>query len=195
MSSVTRSEFAALMGWSKPYVSKLGKQGRLVLDAADKVLVEETKALLALSSDPSKAGVAERHQQERIDKGVAVHVSPDAPVETGPTEQPPAVPGAFNYQNSRAHREHYLAQLAESEARKTAGELVERAAVESAAYTSGRMLRDLVLGLPTQIAPALAAIADPWELERELTTHLRRVLEDASRLNAADLEHALKAAK
>lgn len=195
MSSVTRSEFAALMGWSRSYVSKLGKQGRLVLDdTGKKVLVAETQALLERSADPSKAGVAERHQQDRIEKGVAVHVAPDAPLETGPP-QPPAGNGKYDYQASRAHREHYLGQLAESEARKAAGELVERAAVESAAYTSGRMLRDLLLGLPTQIAPALAAIADPWELERELNTHLRRVLEDASRLNAADLEHALKPSK
>lgn len=189
MSSVTKSEFAALMGWSRAYVSKLGKQDRLVLDAAGKVFVAETQALLERSADPSKAAVAERHQQDRIEKGVGAHVVPDAPVEPDPV---PPVVGKYDYQSSRAQREHYLAQLAESEARKAAGDLVEREAVEAAAFASGRMLRDLILGLPKQIAPGLASINDPWELERTLTTHLRRVLEDASRLNAADLEHALQ---
>lgn len=188
MSSVTRAEFAALMGWSRPYVSKLGKQGKLVLDAANKVLVAETQALLKKTADPSKQAVADRHQADRIQKGVAAHVAPDAPDIPGPP------PGEhYDYQSSRAKREHHLAQLAASEARKAAGELVDRAAVENAAFTAGRMLRDLILGLPRQIAPELAVISDTWELERALTTHLRRVLDDASRLNSADLEQALTA--
>ena len=57
------------------------------------------------------------------------------------------------------------------------------------------MLRDLLLGLPKQISPGLSAINDPWELERQLTTHLRRVLDDASRLSLADLEQALQPPK
>lgn len=192
MSSVSKAEFAALMGWSRAYVSKLGKQERLVLDAAGKVLVAETQALLDRTADPSKSAVADRHQQDRVEKGVGAHVAPTAPAETDPA--PPAG-GKYDYQSSRAQREHYLAQLAESEARKAAGDLVEREAVEDAAFAAGRMLRDLVLGLPKQIAPNLASISDSWELERTLTTHLRRVLEDASRLSAADLEHVLNSEK
>jgi len=188
MSSVTRAEFAALMGWSRPYVSKLGKQGKLVLDDSGRVMVAETKALLKKTADPSKQAVADRHQAKRVQKGVAVHVDADAP----DMPEPPASE-RYDYQTSRAKREHHLAQLAAAEARKAAGELVERAAVEQAAFTAGRMLRDLILGLPRQIAPELAAISDPWDLERALTTHLRRVLDDASRLNSADLEQALAA--
>lgn len=187
MEAVSQSEFAALMGWSRAYVSKLKKQNRLVMNEAGKVLVEETKALLEASADPSKAAVAERHQRDRVEKDVAAHVATDAPPEASP---PPAA-GEYNYQSSRAHREHYLAQLAESEARKAAGELVERGAVEAAAFAAGRQVRDLTLGLPKQIASELAAISDPWELERALTTHLRRVLDDAARVIEADLEQVL----
>lgn len=190
MQTASKSEFAALMGCSKAYVSKLAKQDRLVLDESGRVLVEETRALLEASADPSKAGVAERHQRERVEKGVGAHVAPNAPADTAPPGAKPS--GQYDYQSSRAQREHYLAQLAESEARKAAGSLVERQAVEETAFAAGRALRDLVLGLPKQVAPELAAITDPWELERVLTTHLRRVLEDASRLSAADLERVLQ---
>ncbi|MEG4315368.1 terminase small subunit [Pseudomonas sp. FIP_A4] len=188
MELLTKSEFAARMGWSKPYVSKLGKQSRLVLAADGRVDVLATQALLKESADPSKAGVADRHQRDRIEKGVSAHVAADAP---------PSEPHAnvYDFQKSRAQREYFLAQLAESEARKSAGELVERLAVENAAYTAGRLIRDLLLGVPKQISPALAAITDPWELERELTGHLRRVLEDASRLSQSDLERALSPQK
>ncbi|MBX9762869.1 MAG: terminase small subunit [Pseudomonadaceae bacterium] len=189
MELLSKSEFAARMGWSKPYVSKLVKQDRLVLAEDGRVDVAATQALLKESADPSKTGVADRHQRERVEKGVGVHVVADAPV-TAPVLEVPAA--GFDFQKSRAQREFYLAALAENEARKSSGELVERQAVENAAFATGRMLRDLLLGLPKQISPGLSAINDPWELERQLTTHLRRVLDDASRLSLADLEQALQ---
>lgn len=187
MELLSKSEFAARKGWSKPYVSKLGKQGRLVLTDDGKVDVARTEQLLLESADPSKAGVAERHQRERVQKGVTEHVAPDAK----PTDPLSAPAGGYDFQKARAQREFFLAQLAENEARKSSGELVERQAVENAAFATGRQLRDLLLGLPKQISPELAAITDPWELERQLTSHLRRVLDDAARLSQADLEQAL----
>lgn len=189
MELLSKSEFAARMGWSKPYVSKLAKQERLVLAEDGRVDIVATQALLKESADPSKSGVADRHQRDRVEKDVGVHVAADAPV-TLPTLAVPA--SGFDFQKSRAQREFYLAALAENEARKSSGELVERQAVENAAFATGRMLRDLLLGLPKQISPGLSAISDPWELERQLTTHLRRVLDDASRLSQADLEQALQ---
>lgn len=189
MELLSKSEFAARMGWSKPYVSKLAKQERLVLAEDGRVDIAATQALLKDSADPSKTGVADRHQRDRVEKGVGVHVVADAPV-TAPVLEVPAA--GFDFQKSRAQREFYLAALAENEARKSSGELVERQAVENAAFATGRMLRDLLLGLPKQISPGLSAINDPWELERQLTTHLRRVLDDASRLSLADLEQALQ---
>lgn len=192
MKAVSQAEFAALMGWSRPYVSKLKKQNRLVMDGAGKVLVEETKALLEASADPSKAAVAERHQQERVEKHVGTHVAPDAPDAPALPPASAGADGSYNYQTSRAQREHYLAELAKSEALKAAGSLAETAAVEAAAFAIGRLTRDLVLGLPKQISADLAAITDAWGLEQTLTRHLRRVLDDASRLGASDLERVLK---
>lgn len=187
MELLSKSEFAARKGWSKPYVSKLGKQGRLVLADDGRVDVAATEQLLQESADPSKTAVAERHHRDRVQKGVTDHIAPDAP----PTEPPQRQAGVYDFQKARAQREFFLAQLAENEARKSSGELVERQAVENAAFATGRLLRDLLLGLPKQISPELAAITDPWELERALTSHLRRVLDDASRLSLADLEQAL----
>lgn len=189
MIALSKSEFAAHKGWSKPYVSKLAKQGRLVMTADGKVDVAATEALLQRTADPSKAAVADRHQRERIERGVTAHLTPRAL----PLNPPPSVDEneGIDFQKARARREHYLARLAENEARKSDGELVAREAVENAAFATGRLLRDLLLGLPKQISAELAAISDPRELERQLTTGLRRVLEDAQRLSAADLKHAI----
>lgn len=186
---LTKSAFAAHRGVSPGYVTKLKEQGRLVMAPDGKrVDVAATEALLLRTADPSKSGVADRHQRERVERGVTVHLVPAAP----PLESPPSGDtDEPDFQKSRARREHFLARLAENESRKSDGELVERAAVENAAFATGRLLRDLLLGLPKQISAELAAVSDPWELERQLTAGLRRVLEDAQRLSTADLEHAI----
>lgn len=184
MTVMTKAEFADSRGWSRPYVSKLGKQGRLVLtEDGKKVDVDATLALLGETSDPSKSGVAERHQRDRAEKGVHSLVTPLAP----PSSMPPASAGD-SYQKARAHREHFLALLAEDEFLKGRGELVERKAVDLAAFNTARTLRDLILGLPPKVAGELIAITDTWEMERRLTELLRSVLEDAASLVQLDAE-------
>jgi hypothetical protein len=183
MTVMKKSEFADSQGWSRPYVSKLAAQGRLVLTEDNKVDVEATLALLGETADPSKAGVAERHQRERAEKGVHSLVSPLAPPSTAP-----GTGGSDSYQKARAHRETYLALLAEDEFLKGRGELVERKAVDTAAFNTARTLRDLILGLPPKIAGELIAITDTWEMERKLTELLRGVLEDAASLVQLDAE-------
>ena len=190
---LTKSAFAAHRGVSPGYVTKLLGQGRLVMSPDGKrVDVQATEALLARTADPSKSGVAQHHERARIERGVSVHLAPSAP----PLDMPPDAgddpDDGIDFQKARARREHFLARLAENESLKSDGKLVERAVVENAAFTAGRLLRDLVLGLPKQISAELAAISDAWELERQLTAGLRRVLDEAHRLSSTDLEHSIK---
>lgn len=182
MTVMKKSEFADSQGWSRPYVSKLAGQGRLVLNEKGHVEVEATLALLGETADPSKAAVADRHQRERADKGVHALVTPLAP------SSPPLASGGDNYQKARAHRETYLALLAEDEFLKGRGQLVDRKAVDTAAFNTARTLRDLILGLPPKIAGELIAITDTWEMERKLTELLRGVLADAASLVELDAE-------
>jgi phage terminase Nu1 subunit (DNA packaging protein) len=92
---------------------------------------------------------------------------------------------------ARAKREGHEARLAELRERQTAGELVEKRAVELAASRIGRMTRDTFLGLPSRVAPDLAAISDPWELEQRLEAAIRQVLDDLARTTAQDLQKAV----
>ncbi|MBD8791194.1 terminase small subunit [Pseudomonas syringae] len=194
MTVISKSEFAARRGWSKSYVSKLASQDRLVLTPDGKVELEATEALLVQSADPSKAAVAARHEDDRIQRGVRDHITPlaDAPAEL-PALQSRGGQGA-DFQKSRAHREYYLAQLAEAEFMKVQGALVSVEAVKSAAFDAGRMLRDALLGLSAQISGELASMSDPWDIERRLTSALREALESAERLSSKDLEHTLTTA-
>ncbi|MGW8465794.1 terminase small subunit [Pseudomonas sp. CLCA07] len=198
MTALSKAEFATRQGWSKPYVSKLAKTGRLVLMADGMVDVEATDRLLFSTSDPSKANMAARHERERIQR--RPEGQPPAPsIEYGSSppvshQEPLPGEGIPDFQESRAFREFYESRLSESEFHKTRGAHVELEAVKAAAYTTGRMLRDLLLGMPPQLAPELAAMSDHWQIEKHLTAALRRVLEDAERMSSADLVHTLTAA-
>ena len=187
---LTKSEFAARRGWSKSYVSKLASQDRLVLADDGKVDVVATEALLAESADPSKAAVAARHEENRVERDVRSHLQPggDTPAVQPLVQQPGK---GLDFQKARAHREFYLAQLAEAEFNKVQGNLVERKAVEDAAFAAGRTLRDLMFGLAPQLAAELAGMSDSWEIEKHLTGAFRQVFEDAAKMSGADLNQAM----
>ncbi|WP_367616679.1 hypothetical protein [Pseudomonas siliginis] len=64
---LSKSAFAAHIGRSPSYITWLKENGRLVLSPNGKqVDVQATEALNRDIADPSKAAVAARHQQERL---------------------------------------------------------------------------------------------------------------------------------
>ncbi|ROL86107.1 terminase small subunit [Pseudomonas chlororaphis] len=191
---LSKSAFAARLGRAPSYITWLKNNNRLVLTDDGKLVdVLASEALIRDTADPSKTAVADRHQQERIQRDVYGQLSTSAEP-TSPAAPPPAITPAGqlpDFQKARALREYNLAQLAEIELHKARGSLVVMKAVETGAYNAGRLLRDQLLGMPPQLAPELAAMTDPWEIEKHLTAALRRSLEDAERLSSADLEHDL----
>ncbi|CAN7642622.1 terminase small subunit [Pseudomonas sp. LjRoot263] len=191
---LSKSAFAARIGRAPSYITWLKNNNRLVLTADGKqVDVSASEALIRDTADPSKTAVADRHHQDRLQRDVYSQLS--SQVEPTSTAAPPLTitpAGQLpDFQKARALREHNLAQLAEIELHKAKGSLVVLSAVQTGAYNAGRMLRDQLLGMPPQLAPELASMTDPWEIEKHLTAAIRRSLEDAERMSSADLEHAL----
>ena len=192
---LSKSAFAAYIGKAPSYITWLRKNNRLVLSADERqVNVEETIALIRETADPTKAAVAARHQEARVQRDVTSQLSPMVESTPNMAAPQPAIGPAGkqpDFQKARAHREYYLAQLAEAEFHKVQGSQVELEAVKTGAFSAGRLLRDQLLGMPPQLAPELAAMTDPWEIERRLTAAIRASLEDAERMSSADLVHAL----
>lgn len=197
MEYLSKSAYAASRNWSKPWVSKLAKQGRLVLNAAGLVDVAATNALIDKTSDPSKAGVTVRHEQERVSKGhpSVEPLCPSAFLQAAPLSLSEPLDLKPDFQKARARREHFNAMTVEADFYKNQGTLVEMSDVDEAAYATGRLLRDLLLAVPTQIAPELAAMSDAWGVEKHLLASIRRALEDAERISSADLRHSLSIKK
>ncbi|WP_030128521.1 hypothetical protein [Pseudomonas sp. QTF5] len=192
---LSKSAFAAHIGKAPSYITWLKNNNRLVLSDDGKLVnVEATIALIRDTADPTKAAVAARHQEGRLQRDVTSQLSPLVESTPNMAAPQPAIGPAGkqpDFQKARAHREYYLAQLAEAEFHKVQGSQVELEAVKTGAFNAGRLLRDQLLGMPPQLAPELAAMTDPWEIERRLTAAIRASLEDAERMSSADLVHAL----
>lgn len=73
---LSKSACAAHIGRSPSYITWLKENGRMVLSPNGKqVDVLVTEALIRETADPSKAAVAARHQQDRLQRDVYRHVA------------------------------------------------------------------------------------------------------------------------
>ena len=170
----------------------------IIVDSPQPIHAPDRKARRRTSDQPRAPSLSARHISPDTppikDSAITSQLSPLVEATPSMAAPQPAIGPAGkqpDFQKARAHREYYLAQLAEAEFHKVQGSQVELEAVKTGAFNAGRLLRDQLLGMPPQLAPELAAMTDPWEIERRLTAAIRASLEDAERMSTADLVHAL----
>lgn len=154
--TVTPREFAERLGFKPNYGHQLQKDGRLVMAPDGKrVLLAESIERFKATSDPSKAGVAERHAAARDTTPTDTPVAPAAPQQPEP-EAPAAPPGQYNYQDSKAKREHWAAEREHMAHRKEAGELIELTDHISALAALGALVRSKLEAWASILPPQLA---------------------------------------
>ena len=154
---MTKAEYARHRGVSKPYISKLVKNGVLVL-RGDKVDVRASDTVLD-------------------DK-------PVADVETPPPQAPPARAGGeplgqtgASFGQARTIEMVFRAKLRRLEFETKQGKLIEAEVVRRLIADAVRTLRDGILGLPDRLATVLAAESDAKRVHVTLKTELSRELE------------------
>ncbi|MDR3414206.1 MAG: hypothetical protein P4L87_25140 [Formivibrio sp.] len=184
MATMKKSEFARHMGVKPSYVTQLIKDNRLVLDASGDVLVEESKRRINDTKDPAKIAVAARHAAARgAELPTSSHEENEAPAVPPSTEE-------WQFQDSRAKREHFAAKREEIAYRKDAGELLETAAVVSVVSDAVTILRGKLESLPDQIAPQLAAMSDEQGIRAMLAEYVEEALENVARQFSGIVEAA-----
>ncbi len=94
------------------------------------------------------------------------------------------------YWDAKTRREVAEAAKAELQLAEMSGNLVKRASVERAAFESGRLLRDMILSVPSGLASELAAMTEPQAIEARMRDELRKVLDNLTRLTRTGLEQA-----
>lgn len=179
--TVSLKAFARILGCKPSYVTQLKGEERLVLSADGKrVRVEESLALIRGTSDPSKAGVAERHAAAR---GAAT-----AAADLEDPEADDALPPEVAQSSDAKRRAKALADKAETDAkaaeldyRQRVGELLEAADVEHLIKSAVATFRGSLENLPDTLAPELSAIADESRIRVVLGEAIEHRLEELSR--------------
>jgi len=183
MTVLSRTEYAASKGWSRQYVGKLAKQGRLIFNPDGKVDVEATDQYLEMTGDPARSNAG-----ARISPTIVTRVQQIEPPHSGHYAIPQVAP---DYHHAKTRLALAQAERAEKDLQKITGDLVDRDVVDEAAFVSGRMTRDLLLSLPPKLAPVLSAMTNTWDIEKHLLSEIRQALEEAERLSTEDFDHAL----
>jgi len=184
--TATLAEFARLANRKRSYITELKATGRLAMtEDGKRVRVAESLARIEATRDPSKAGVAARHEAGReaaagAEQGAAPVASP-APAQRDDDADEDETKATTGYQHWRERSERAKALAAERDNRLRDRELLEAdqvAATISAAVTT---LRTRFESLPDVLGPQLAAEQDEGRVRALLAETIEHALEEASR--------------
>lgn len=165
----TLTEFAAHLGCSGAYVTKLKKQGRLVMvsvDGKEMVDFELSARLIRNTTDPAKAdngANAKPGAGSRLVQEVGVGNKLD-----------------LTFKQARTHEAAYRAKLTELEFKEREGGLTEVEKVTSGGVTLAAMARSAFEKIPDKLADRLAVEADPAACHALVLAEIDQVLADFS---------------
>ena len=157
--SVSQAEYGRRRGWSRAYVNKLVKTGKLTL-VDKRVDVELADAELAKNIDST-----------RSNNGLAVRESAAAVGSEA---------GLALMEAKRLHEE-YKARLARLRYEEARGLLVEKSEVDREAYAIGRVVRDAMLAIPSRLRDILAAEDNAKEIHRILERDIGHALDELTK--------------
>ena len=177
MTTATQSEFAALVGKDKSYVTRLKQAGRLVITADGLVDVEKSKNLIAMTADPSRRdAVVSRENVGAASTGSGqAHESP-APGRAAPSPQESQIGNSF--QAAKAVNEKYKALTAKLEYERASGKLVDSEEAKLFAADLAATFRGALEILPDRVAPELVALSDTETIRAVLMEAFEQVLTD-----------------
>ena len=206
--SESKRAFAARVGYSQPYISKLAKDGRLVLEGSgptSRVVIAESLKLMEQTGG-SRPDVAARFAQERANRaktaaGEYAGIGGTKQIDSGaigqsvgPTDSSIDKIGS-NYQAARAVKEKYAALTAKAAYETMIGNLIPREDVDAAMRFVGAAVRSAMDVFPDQQAPVLCAIADIQEVRAVLADACRNVLLDVGQAIERQKTATIKAGK
>ena len=180
-----------MRGVKRQSINELVKRSVILLTAEGKVDVAQADVAVG-GLDPSRS----KAQQAATAGAPAVpmvldlqvpHPGSSTVASAGAKESQPGRP-ANAYQEARTLREQSEAALAQLELEKAYGSVVDREGVRRASVEVGRMMRDRLLPIGVQLAPALSAKTDVAEIGRLIEGEIRKALEDCVKLMLVRLD-------
>lgn len=162
----TRTEYAAHIGASPAYVTKLGKQGRLVEREQEGKRLVDFDLTDRLVRNTTDMGRARNGANASPDRAPSV---PIAPIADG---------GRVDaiFRQAQAQERAYNAKLAELEYKRAIGEVVSAADVEAELSRVFAAFREAMMQIPARVSAVLAAETDPAKVAETLNDEIRRAL-------------------
>ena len=161
MALLSQSEFARNQGWSRQYVAKLVKSGKIKLNNGK---IDSDAALTAIDAQSEPSTVLRSKP------------SGQTVIPATPTDSRQAV----DFVTARTMREAFKAKMAKMEYEEKAGKLTDASKVKEDAYRAGRIVRDALLGLPDRFSDVLAAETDPVKVRQLLMDEFESILNELS---------------
>jgi hypothetical protein len=159
---MTKAEYAKHRGVSRPYISKLAKNGILVMRGG-KIDVAATDTVL----------------DDRPVDDVNVPPASGTAAAARPVAEPSGQSGA-SFGQARTIEMVFRAKLRRLEFETKQGKLIEAEVYRKAAADAFRNFRDGMLGIPDRLATVIAAESDPKKVHLTLKTEIARQLEAAA---------------
>lgn len=182
----SKSEYAAMRGWSPANVTKLLKAGRLVTTPdGKKIMVEASDERIQATADPAKEGVRRRWAEQKAEQDVHQHTRATAPADDPADAADPAGDGYYDFQAARAKRETHLAKLAELEEQLKLGKLLQADRVTKALTDNAAAMRAALERLPDRLAPVLAAESDQDAVYALLEAEIGNLIDELRRVAMA----------
>jgi hypothetical protein len=157
MSLISQTEWAKRQGFSKQYVNKLLKNGKIKLIDG---MIDEKSANSALQNQRDPNLPIRRNGSSSYENQSDMH---DLLVKT------------------KLKNEIERGKLLEAKVKTEIGQLVSLEDVKKVAFARGRIIRDSMLNIPDRISSLLATKNDAAKIHEILTKEIREVLEELSR--------------
>lgn len=164
MTELTQMEYAAVRGCSAAYVSKLKRQGRLVVTPGGKVNVEATDRLVDATRDPARGG-------DRRPGAATKSETHAGAASTGAG----AKREDLSYKEAARRERLAKARIAELELAEAAGQLVRRQQVERVLFGLARQAQEALLSLSERLAGPLSVETDPFRCAQMIDVEARAI--------------------
>lgn len=175
MAEMSQRAFARHMGVALNSVQKALKSGRIALNANGKIDAKTAEAAWRRNTDESRRSFTDLSRPTRALDG-------DAPATPAEQDDEFSAAAATNdphmaaYRSARAEREGTRAQRERMELERDLGNLLALEDAKRIAFTTFRVLRDMVMNVPVRVKDQLAAEGSAARVETILEDELARAL-------------------
>ncbi len=165
---ISQSEYARRKDVSRQYVNKLVQQGKIPTDEKKRIDPDVADSVLAQLADPAR--------RLNDDENDPIPAEGFDAADAGE----PQTNGHTSFAKFRSAREAYQAKLAQLDYEERAGKLVKKEEVEREAFDISRLLRDIFLSIPQEVAGTVVGMTDEKEIAKFLRLKIRDALMEAS---------------